>query len=149
MENLTFETLPKAVAQLLKEIAEIKAMVLNVNTAPQPDEWFDLAGLIAYLPDKPSKHTVYEWVHNDKIPVHKGGKKLRFLKAEIDEWLKVGRKKTAIEIADANSVTLTYAELEAVAMLARRLPKSSAIELVAIIGDGTGAMLVDQIRNAS
>jgi hypothetical protein len=33
------------------------------------------------------------------IPVHKGGKKLRFLKSEIDSWLKQGRKKTLAETA--------------------------------------------------
>ena len=32
------------------------------------------------------------------IPVHKGGKKLRFLKSEIDIWLKQGKKKTFEEI---------------------------------------------------
>jgi hypothetical protein len=32
------------------------------------------------------------------IPVHKGGKKLRFLKSEIDNWLRQGRKKSNAEI---------------------------------------------------
>ncbi|MBK8451686.1 MAG: hypothetical protein IPL42_17400 [Saprospiraceae bacterium] len=33
------------------------------------------------------------------IPAHKGNKKLRFLKSEIDTWLKQGRKKTFAETA--------------------------------------------------
>jgi hypothetical protein len=42
------------------------------------------------------------------IPVHKGGKKLRFLKSEIDSWLKQGRKKTFAEIAtEADCYLLT------------------------------------------
>jgi excisionase family DNA binding protein len=61
------------------------------------DSWFDLNELCNYLPDKPAKATVYGWVHIGSIPHHKGQKKLRFLKSEIDEWLKTGKKKTFFE----------------------------------------------------
>ncbi len=74
----------------------------NTPTTPQPtetDRWFDLNELCIYHPDKPSKPTVYGWVNAGTIPVHKGGKKLRFLKSEIDNWLKQGRKKTLAETA--------------------------------------------------
>jgi excisionase family DNA binding protein len=76
--------------------------VLSTQQAEQPtqtDRWFDLNELCIYHPDKPSKPTVYGWVHSDLIPVHKGGKKLRFLKSEIDSFLKQGRKKTLAETA--------------------------------------------------
>lgn len=63
------------------------------------DQWFDLTELCQYIPDKPSKATVYGWVNAGVIPVHKGGKKLRFLKSEIDNWMKQGRRKTLSEIA--------------------------------------------------
>ena len=66
----------------------------------ETDRWFDLNELCIYHPDKPSKHTVYGWVNAASIPVHKGGKKLRFLKSEIDNWLRQGRKKTLAEIAN-------------------------------------------------
>ncbi len=65
----------------------------------EADRWFDLNELCIYLPDKPSKPTVYGWVNACTIPVHKGGKKLRFLKSEIDNWLKQGKKKTHSETA--------------------------------------------------
>lgn len=65
----------------------------------ETDRWLDLPGLCIYHPDKPSKATVYGWVNAGTIPVHKGGKKLRFLKSEIDNWLKQGRKKTLAETA--------------------------------------------------
>lgn len=58
----------------------------------EADRWFDLNELCIYHPDKPSKPTVYGWVSAGTIPVHKGGKKLRFLKSEIDNWLKQGIK---------------------------------------------------------
>ena len=76
--------------------------VLNNQQAEQPteiDRWFDLKELCIYHPDKPSKPTVYGWVNTGTIPVHKGGKKLRFLKSEIDSWLRQGKKKTLAETA--------------------------------------------------
>jgi predicted DNA-binding transcriptional regulator AlpA len=106
MENLTqglsLETLPKAFAQLTNEVSEIKRLLLEKsNEQPtETDRWFDLNELCIYHPDKPSKATVYGWVNASVIPVHKGGKKLRFLKSEIDNWLRQGRKKTLAEIAN-------------------------------------------------
>ena len=66
----------------------------------ETDRWFDLNELCIYHPDKPSKSTVYGWVKSGFIPVHKGGKKLRFLKSEIDAWLNQGRKKTHAELQE-------------------------------------------------
>jgi len=100
-EGLTLETLPKAFSYLTNEVSEIKRLLLE-KSSEQPNEtdrWFDLNELCIYHPDKPAKPTVYGWVNAGTIPVHKGGKKLRFLKSEIDAWLKQGRKKTLAETA--------------------------------------------------
>lgn len=100
-EGLTLETLPKAFTHLTNEVSEIKRLLLEKSNE-QPtdaDRWFDLNELCLYHPDKPSKPTVYGWVNAGVIPVHKGGKKLRFLKSEIDNWLKQGKKKTLAETA--------------------------------------------------
>jgi excisionase family DNA binding protein len=106
-EGLTLETLPKAFSHLTNEVSEIKRLLLEKsNEHPaETERWFDLNELCTYIPDKPSKPTVYGWVNAGSIPVHKGGKKLRFLKSEIDSWLKQGRRKTLAEItseAEAN-----------------------------------------------
>lgn len=79
----------------------IKKVLSNQQTEKRTelDQWFDLTELCQYIPDKPSKATVYGWVNAGVIPVHKGGKKLRFLKSEIDNWMKQGRRKTLYEIA--------------------------------------------------
>ncbi len=100
-EGLTLETLPKAVTHLTNEVSEIKRLLLEKsNEQPtETDRWFDLSELCIYHPDKPTKPTVYGWVNAGIIPVHKGGKKLRFLKSEIDNFLKQGRKKTLAETA--------------------------------------------------
>lgn len=76
------------------------------NTIPQSlgqqievDRWMDIDELCSYLPDKPAKATIYTWVSLKTIPVHKGKKKLRFLKSEIDSWLITERRKTREEIS--------------------------------------------------
>ena len=70
----------RSVKKILSEIQEL-------TQKPEPDRWFTLDELCDYLPSKPSKMTVYGWVHNGTIPVHKGSKRLLFLKSEIDNWL--------------------------------------------------------------
>lgn len=101
-EGLTLETLPKAFTHLTNEVSEIKRLLLEKSNENQTetDHWFDLTDFCNYHPDKPSKFTVYGWVNAGTIPVHKGGKKLRFLKSEIDIWLREGRKKTLAETAN-------------------------------------------------
>ena len=100
-EGLTLETLPKAFTHLTNEVSEIKRLLLEKsNQQPtETDRWFSLNELCIYHPDKPSKATVYGWVNAGTISVHKGGKKLRFLKSEIDNYLKQGRRKTFAETA--------------------------------------------------
>jgi len=99
-EGVCLENLPWAVALLTEEVSEIKSLLLQqANAKPSETEcWFNLDELCEYLPDRPSKQTVYDWVHDRIIPVHKGPKKLRFLKSEIDAWLQQGRKKTHAEL---------------------------------------------------
>ena len=94
MEHLTLETLPKAFSELSYEVSEIKRLLLEKSKEQQSEieQWFDLIELCHYHPDKPTKATVYSWVSARQIPVHKGGKKLRFLKSEIDTRQKQGKK---------------------------------------------------------
>jgi excisionase family DNA binding protein len=99
METLTLETLPKAFTHLVNEVGEIKRLLQQKTELPkEADQWFDLTELCQYHPDKPSKATAYGWVHAGTIPVHKSSKKLRFLKSEIDNWLKQGKKQTKADI---------------------------------------------------
>ena len=70
----------KSVKKVLTELKELKQEETS-------DRWMNLNELCEYMPDRPSKATVYGWVNLGKIPVHKGGKKLRCLKSEIDNWM--------------------------------------------------------------
>ncbi|MCR5696413.1 MAG: helix-turn-helix domain-containing protein [Marinilabiliaceae bacterium] len=100
LQNPTFEQLPQAVSMLINEVKELKELLRNINNTPtEPsDRWFDMKELSAYLPDHPARQTVYGWISRHAIPYHKKGKKLQFLKAEIDSWLKTDKRKTVAEL---------------------------------------------------
>ena len=99
-ENLSFEQLPQAVATLITEVKEMKSLLQNSNQAKvEPaDQWFNLEELCAYLPDRPAKQTVYGWIGQHAIPFHKKGKKLQFLKSEIDSWLLADQHQTLVQV---------------------------------------------------
>jgi hypothetical protein len=89
--------------EIFSRLDKIESMLLNIEqngkTILPADQWFDLNGLIQYLPSHPKAQTVYEWVHKRVIPFHKSPetKMLTFLKSEVDQWLKSGRRKTQHE----------------------------------------------------
>ena len=87
--------------EILVHDAVCKALQEQVRQ-PEPDRFMDLNELVQYDPEKRSKPTFYGYIHDRTIPFHKRGKKVTFLKSEIDSWLKEGRRKTRSEIeADA------------------------------------------------
>ena len=101
MQNVVLST--RNIDDLINDVAnkvveKIQLWNIKPQPLPQTDQWFDLSELCEYHPDKPSKPTVYGWISANKIPHHKGAKKLRFLKSEIDTWLKQGRKQTLAEM---------------------------------------------------
>jgi len=107
MEQITFDTMPQAIASLTEEVKELKQMMLARATElpNQTDRWFNLEEFGEYHPDKPTKATVYAWVSAGVVPVHKSGKRLRFLKSEIDAWLQQGKRKTQSELqVEADSI---------------------------------------------
>ena len=100
-EKISFDQLPQAVTDLRQEISGLKTLIntlVNKSPVDNVDQWMNLDQLREYHPDKPARSTVYEWVCQNRIPVHKDGKKLRFLRSEIDQWLSGGRIKTKDEI---------------------------------------------------
>lgn len=79
-----------AIRQALSGISKPK------EEQPQ-NPWMNLDELCAYLPDRPAKQTIYGMVSRGEIPNHKGAKRLRFFKPEIDEWLKLSKRRTKVE----------------------------------------------------
>ena len=90
-------------------VGELEALISNtiqralaVQQSEEPavevDKWLDINELAQYLPDRPAVPTIYGYVHRRTIPFHKQMKKLYFLKSEIDEWLRSGRRSTMEEM---------------------------------------------------
>src|SRR3954454_11460297 len=93
----THNTLPDTVDEIRNDLKEIKRLLEKNNTIEIPqNRWLSLTELCEYLPDKPARATIYGKI--DEIPHYKDGKKLRFLKSEIDAWLLRGKRKTPAEI---------------------------------------------------
>lgn len=107
MTDILFSPIRISELETLIQNSVTKALIENQISAKsvnaEPDRWFDLTELCNYLPDKPAKPTIYGWVHSGLIPCHKGAKKLRFLKSEIDQWLRTGKQKTVVELASEAS----------------------------------------------
>lgn len=99
-EAITFETMPKAMAYLIGKVEALEQAFLSKTeySATPVDLWFNIDELKEYLPDHPAKATIYGWASRKEIPYHKGGKKLRFLKSEIDAWLSSGKRKSQNEL---------------------------------------------------
>ncbi len=98
--DISFNDMPKALAYLIDKVDKLETLLSVQTTAKvEPsDRWFNLQELCEYLPDRPARQTVYGWIGQHTVPYHKKGKKLQFLKSEIDAWLKSDKRKTAAEL---------------------------------------------------
>ena len=97
--EITFNSLPQAVAQLCEDIAFIKRHLLDQSKelAPAPDELLTIQQTAELL--NLSVPTIYGLVSRKAIPVMKKSKRLYFSKQSIIDWIKSGRRKTISEIS--------------------------------------------------
>ena len=86
-------------------LSSIESLILDLKYPPQgadpkelEDQWFSLDELVEYDPAKRVKATWYSLVSKGEAPYHKSGKHLVFLKSEIDEWLKSGKRNSNTDI---------------------------------------------------
>jgi hypothetical protein len=99
VNEISFENLPKAVAHLVSELAEIKSLVEKGQQAPialqkrVPIGIEDACRIIGK-----AKPTVYALVRKRLLPCYKNGKKLYFFEDELLECIAKGKKKTLSEI---------------------------------------------------
>jgi len=88
--NLCINSLRNTVNEIDEAVCKIEDSLIMSEL--QEKEWLTIKELCEYLPDKPAIATVYGWVGHKQIPFRKSGKKLRFLRSEIDKWLLNGNE---------------------------------------------------------
>ena len=98
----TFDMIPILMANLLEDNKllsqkldainkKISASVGNINK--DEDRRMDVSEAQKYIPGHPAVQTIYGWTSNNLIPYHKVGKRIYFIKSELDAWLlKEGHK---------------------------------------------------------
>ena len=102
-KNITFEDLPKAMSWLMDKLNELDSKIDGLNNQNQSvptEQWMNLKELCDYIPSHPAEQTVYGWTSCHIIPFHKRGKRIMFLKSEIDEWLHAGKIKSDKNLED-------------------------------------------------
>ena len=105
VNDISFENLPKAVAHLVSEIAEIKLLVEKERTPSVPQKRVPIGIEDACRIIGKAKPTVYALVRKRLLPCYKNGKKLYFFEDELLDCISKGKKKTLQEIeseADAD-----------------------------------------------
>ena len=99
--EITIPSLDSQVAILAEEMKELKQLIKNLIKThvnqPEVVSIDDVTRLTGY-----SKNTIYQYVNRGLIPNHKpehGGRKLIFLRSEIEGWIKGKKTETTEEFA--------------------------------------------------
>ena len=98
INEISFENLPKAVAHLVSELAEIKSLVEKGHTPIVLQKRVPMGIEDACRIIGKAKPTIYALVRKRLLPCHKNSKKLYFFEDELLEWISKGKKKTLMEI---------------------------------------------------
>ncbi|MGY6561421.1 MAG: helix-turn-helix domain-containing protein [Luteibaculaceae bacterium] len=97
-QNLTFESLPNAVSELITKVDYLTKLV---NQKQHPDqcenEFLSIDEACKFL--NLAKPSIYSMVSRGTLPYIKRGGKLRFQKSELVNYLKDGKVKTAVEVS--------------------------------------------------
>lgn len=96
--QLTFDKLPEAVQEVNLRLKRIESLLsASHQVAPaEPDKRMNIRGAAEFL--NCAVPTIYGLVHRRLIPHEKKGKRLYFLKSELNEWLRKGKRLTIDEI---------------------------------------------------
>jgi len=107
VNEISFENLPKALAHLVTEVAELKVLVEKGQTPVENQKRVPIGIDQACKIIKKAKPTVYTLVRKRMIPCYKNGKQLYFFEDELLEWITSGKKKTLQEIENEAKATFS------------------------------------------
>ena len=90
--KISFETMPKAVAHLVNEVAAIKLLVEKGQVSVAPQKRIPIGIEEASRTIGKAKPTIYALVRKRLLPCYKTGKKLYFFEDELLEWISPRQK---------------------------------------------------------
>jgi len=89
--KITFDQLPDYVYGLVVKMESVESLLRHiVSNHTEQDKWFCIKELSDYLPIKNTVSTIRRKAQQKLIPHHGRGRDIRFLKSEIDQWLRTG-----------------------------------------------------------
>jgi excisionase family DNA binding protein len=97
--DITHDNLPKAVAQLHVKLEHIERLLEQQShqpSAPDPDKLLTVAETADFL--RLSVPTVYGLIHKKQLPMMKRAKRCYFLKEDLLNYIKQGKRKSNDEI---------------------------------------------------
>ena len=109
LDTISFDQLPKAVADILDGIAEIKSICNAIRDKDSgKDEYLTVEELCAYHPAHPSHQTVRRWKRLGYIPYYKDEvtRRIKFKKSEIDAWLASSRHMSQEELNEIHDAKI-------------------------------------------
>jgi excisionase family DNA binding protein len=90
--QITFDSLPKAMASLFDEVKQIKSLIMESCSGQPGDQLLTIEETAEFLHVK--KQTLYSYVSKGIIPNHKRAGRLYFSKNDLIEWVKSGNKRS-------------------------------------------------------
>ena len=103
--DLTFNDLPKAVAELTRKVDELYKFITNVQPQDPAEQFLTVDETAKFL--NLSVPTIYSKVARRELPYMKRGKRLYFARKDLETYLQGGRVKTVREIEDEADQYLT------------------------------------------
>ena len=104
--ELTFEQLPKAVASIIESLQRIENLLQQKSEpSTESDKPMTVKEAAVFL--NVSVSAIYKLTMTMEIPFFKRSKRIYFMKSDMVEWIKTGRRKTIYEIqAEADNYIL-------------------------------------------
>ena len=97
MEPFNFDKLPEVVRQLFEKVENLEILLQKFQPQNEAEhEFLNIQEAAEFL--KITVPALYTKVSRKEIPVSKPGKRLYFKRSELQDWINLGRRKTAAEL---------------------------------------------------
>jgi excisionase family DNA binding protein len=97
MEEFGFDRLPEVIRQLFEKVELLEEMILKLQSEQQHDaQLLTINQAAEYL--NVTVAALYSMTSRRLVPFNKPGKRVYFLKSDLDQWIKSAKVKTHDEL---------------------------------------------------